>query len=89
MIGLNIFGNIYRYKDTTHTSINKDLSKAHGLYIYSPDEMYTKLYMYISPGKCMCSPDSVELQVCFISAHNVATPSLYTGNMFAITSCVI
>ena len=24
MIGLNIFGNIYRYKDTTHTSINKD-----------------------------------------------------------------
>ena len=51
--------------------------------------MYTQLYMYISPGKCMCSPDSVELQVCFISAHNVATPSLYTGNMFAITSCVI
>ena len=26
------------------------VSKAQGLYIYSPDEMYTKLYMYISPG---------------------------------------
>ena len=26
------------------------VSKAQGVYRYSPDEIYTKLYMYISPG---------------------------------------
>ena len=26
------------------------VSKAKDLYRYSPDELYTKLYMYISPG---------------------------------------